>query len=311
MNLACTLFDAHYLFKGIALLKSLNRHWKRFEIWVLCMDKITYTELSKLEIPNTRLVELEDFLTKDLKKVQKERSRAEFCWTCASSFTKYVLSKNPKARFISYMDADIYFYSSPDVIFKYLKNKSIMAIEHRFPKDKKFMEETTGKFNVSMVTFKNDRIGNECLNTWSKQCLEWCFWKKEDGKLGDQLYLNDWPHLYRNNFISMPHLGVGVAPWNLRTYKISLIRNNVYIETDRLVFFHFHQLEIQKNRFIRTTVYKIPDIVGKYIYDPYEKAIKVIKNQITDENRDKNIFFSEPKIVKEFFFTIYKFFLGF
>jgi len=34
------------------------------------------------------------------------------------------------------------------------------------------------------------------LNYFRKQCIEWCYNRSENGRYGDQLYMNDWPDKY-------------------------------------------------------------------------------------------------------------------
>ena len=43
----------------------------------------------------------------------------------------------------------------------------------------------------------------KCLKKWTNQCLEWCYYKLEDGKMGDQKFLDEWPKLYKSCHIIM------------------------------------------------------------------------------------------------------------
>ena len=70
------------------------------------------------------------------------------------------------------------------------------------------------------------------------------------GTCGDQKYLDEWPNLYKTLKIMKSH-GMGVAPWNLNRTNIRIQDNEYFADDDRLIFFHFHGLEIYhfKNRF--------------------------------------------------------------
>ena len=48
-----------------------------------------------------------------------------------------------------------------------------------------------GQFCVEWVTIKNDKEGLRCLNHWKRECINWCYDKKEQIRMGDQKYLDD------------------------------------------------------------------------------------------------------------------------
>ena len=58
-----TIFDSLFLPQGLALHMSMERHIKNYTLWVLCVDKQTYVVLNKLELPNVRLLQLNEFET--------------------------------------------------------------------------------------------------------------------------------------------------------------------------------------------------------------------------------------------------------
>ena len=66
---------------------------------------------------------------------------------------------------ITYLDADLLFYSSPNKIFKEIDNSSIAIIEHRFSPPFKNLE-INGRFCVEWNSFRRDKEGMECLENW-------------------------------------------------------------------------------------------------------------------------------------------------
>lgn len=283
----CTYFDKNYLIKGLAMHSSLMRYNPDCMLYILCMDDYTKIIIEKLKLKNTHLISLSDFEDSQLLKAKQNRNIIEYYWTCTPSLPLYVLKKN-KSEYCIYIDADFMFYSSVDPIIDELNNKSIYIVEHRYPKNQKERNETSGRFNVGILVFKNDKEGIECLEKWRKQCIDWCYWREEDGKMGDQLYLNDWPKLYKNIVISA-NLGVNVAPWNINQYSITIKNHSIYLNSDKLICFHFHQFKIYGvNSFSLAIGYKLKQEIKTFIYSPYLNEINIqirrVKNIIPDFN---------------------------
>jgi len=239
----CTLFDRNYLFKGVAMLRSLVRHSKEANIYVLCIDEVTGALLRKLEIPGVHTISLAEVETSEVLAAKKNRSIAEYCWTLSSVTLWHVIQSVPSVDLLTYLDADLMFFSDVEPVFEEMGSASILAIEHRYPPERKRFE-IYGKFNVQWVSFRRDRDGLDCLKTWRAQCLDWCYARIEDGKHGDQMYLDAWPELYGTAFHSLQNVGAGLAPWNYSNYKISQEDNCILVDGTKLIFYHFHQFQI-------------------------------------------------------------------
>ncbi|MBF0449812.1 MAG: hypothetical protein HQK75_03845 [Candidatus Magnetomorum sp.] len=142
-----------------------------------------------------------------------------------------------------YLDADLFFYASPDPIWQELDQHSVMIHEHRFSPEQKYLERN-GKYNVGLLCFKNDSQGMKVLNWWRSCCNEWCFYRLEEGKFGDQLYLNQFPTRFQGVKI-LEHIGAGVAPWNHIQYQFSIDEHGKkWVDNYPLIFYHFHSLEM-------------------------------------------------------------------
>ena len=284
----CTLFDSNYLIKGITMIKSLSEHCDNFNIFVLCLDDKTKLLLEKINLKQIRIISLNQVENKELLKAKASRSRAEYCWTLASSFTYYLMEKYKNLDLITYLDADLLFFSNVEPIFKEINNASIAIIEHRFSSPFKNLE-VNGRFCVEWNSFRRDEEGMKCLRIWKDQCLEWCYYKIEDGKMGDQKFLDDWPFKYKSCHI-INHLGAGIAPWNYSQYEIKNKYPSITINGEKLIFYHFHQFQILKNsKFFRlgaiyTSNKKAPDS----IYERYEKKLLHSLEQIRSIDADFN-----------------------
>ncbi len=278
----CTLFDINYLIKGLTMIKSLSEFSKDFEIYVLCLDKKTKYFLAKINYSYIKCIELSEVENNALIKAKEDRTKAEYCWTLASNFTWYIMDKFKNINFITYLDADLLFYSSFEPIFKEIGNSSIAIIEHRFSKPFKNLE-VNGRFCVEWNSFRRDKEGIESLNTWRKQCLEWCFYKLEDNKMGDQKYLDEWPNKYNSCHI-IKELGAGIAPWNYSQYEIKNKHSEITINGENLIFYHFHQFKILKNnKFFRLgEIYTTHKKEPESIYKRYEEKLILTLNQIRE-----------------------------
>ena len=87
-------------------------------------------------------------------------------------FTWHVFQRYKEIDLITYLDADIFFYSEVDPIFKEIANSSIAIIEHRFSPPLKHLEINGRFLCVEWNSFRRDKEGIECFDTWRKQCLE-------------------------------------------------------------------------------------------------------------------------------------------
>ena len=270
----CTYFDRNFLLKGLALHASLVKHDPEAKLWILAFDKYTEEILRKMKLKGVTVIPCREFEDRELLAVKGTRSRVEYIWTCTPSLPLYVFKRLPKMGYVCYLDADLFFYSSSIDAVSEIEDKSIMAVPHRFPKGLEGKVRDAGYFNVSFNVFKNDRVGIECLKRWRKQCLDWCYWKYEDGKLGDQMYLDEWPDLYKESLVISNNVGVDTAPWNVSQYQVTRKNGNVFIDDTRLTCYHFHQFQILgSDSFSRVLGYTLSRDVIEYIYKPYEREL--------------------------------------
>ena len=263
----CTYFDRNYLVRAIALIESLNKHEKNdFQLFAVCHDEISRIILKKLNFPNVTIVPMHKIEQGDapLVTTKKTRSLVEYYWTAGPTVILWLLEHNPGIDVLTYIDADLFFFSSPDPIFSELCDNSVLIHEHRFPPSLMHLE-VHGKYNVGLLCFRNDEIGLKVLNRWRQQCIEWCYVKRsQDGKFADQVYLNDWPRRFEHVTV-LQNVGAGVAPWNHTQYTYSVDESNrVFVNGTPLVFYHFHEL-----KFIS------PDVIVPFTH--YPLLLKILK----------------------------------
>lgn len=284
----CTLFDSNYLDKGLALYLSMKKNIDIFKLYIFAFDRKCFEILFDMKLKNVVLLSVEDILNEELRKVQKDRSLAEFCWTCTPFVIRYVLQEY-REKICTYIDADTYFFSDPiNAIQEILDNEcSVGLVEHRFERNFEYGEHifSEGKYCIQFNTFFNNKEGMEVLEDWKNRCLEWCYYRYEDGKLGDQRYPDKWRQRYACVHESQ-NLGIGVAPWNLYRYELCQNKKGkIYMKyKDRkflLVFYHFEGMRYLDNGKIHLNVWK-PETKGMngkihLIYGEYFRTIIVIR----------------------------------
>jgi len=267
----CTLFNKNYLLRALTMIK--------FGLYVLAFDDETHQYLVQLNKKNIVPIRLCDFETEELLTAKKTRTLAEYCWTCTPSIIKYCIEKYQLSA-CTYIDADLYFYSDPQCLIDEMGDHAVLISEHRYTQ-KYNQESSSGKYCVQFMTFVNNEKGNEVLNWWAKACIDWCYARHEDGKFGDQKYLDDWLVRFQGVYV-MQNSGGGIAPWNVQQYKFKWNNQRLKYTLAGMsswsdaVFYHFHALKLFPEGIACTSSYdKSEDVVNK-VYRPYLREMKTL-----------------------------------
>ena len=288
----CTYFDRNYLIKGLTLIESLKRHEKTdFQVFVVCFDDITRIILDKLHIERVTTIPLHLLEQRDfpLLEAKQNRSLVEYYWTLTATVLLRIIENNPEIDVLTYLDADLFFYSSPDPIFDEMGKNSILIHEHRFSPEQAFLEPY-GKYNVGLLCFRNNTNGLEAINWWRDRCIEWCYARLENGKYGDQLYLNDWPTRFQKVAV-LQNIGAGVGPWNHIQYSFRAGEEGtgVLVNDTPLVFYHFHSFSFVRPEIIIPSRYPTNPLtkdILRLCFIPYMNAllpqIEKIRNILPD-----------------------------
>ena len=209
-----TLFDSLFLPQGLALHKSMERYAGIYTLWVLCMDDDVHEVLCKLNLPNIRLLQLSKLETPELLAIKPSRSKGEYCWTLTPFAPRFVFENSPVVQRVTYLDADMWFRAPPKNIFKEFESskKHVLITECAYSVEYD-QTITAGKFAVQFMIF--NRGGSEIVRKWwEEKCLEWCYARYEDGKFGDQKYLDEWESLFDDDVYVLEDNNLIVAPWN-------------------------------------------------------------------------------------------------
>lgn len=268
-----TLFDRLFLPQGLALHMSMERVLTDYTLWVLCIDDEVDDLLSKLKLPNVRLLKLSELETDEMKRVKQERARNEYCWTITPFAPRFVFEADADAGRVTYIDADIWFRKKPNLIFSEFEasGKDVLITDHAYAPEYD-QSATSGQYCVQFVTFT--RNGGELVRKWwEERCIEWCFARVEQGKFGDQMYLDDWPERFPDQVHVLQDKELAMAPWNATRFPYG-----------QSVFWHFQSLRLLNGSgnapFAEWGPYIIPKPAKRNVYAPYlldlRKAIDIM-----------------------------------
>jgi len=274
----CTLFDSNYLTRGLALYHSLRATCESFKLYVYCFDETAYEILSKLSLSDLVPISLADFENPKLLAIKPGRSRGEYCWTCTSHIIRDAIERF-KLPEVTYLDADLFFFSDPGMLLDEFRQYggSVLITEHRYT-SRYDQSANSGIYCVQFMTFIADRNGLKTLDWWCDRTLEWCYNRHEDGKFGDQKYLDDWPKRFEGIHV-LQHLGGGVAPWNVQQYKV---QEGPKVNHVPVVFYHFHDLSWYEDDSFMLNRYRLSGAAINVIYRPY---IHALRNRLVEVQR--------------------------
>lgn len=258
-----TLFDSLFLPQGLALHTSMQRHLSNYTLWILCVDDKTYEILTILNLPHVRLLQLSKLETEDLLRVKPTRSKGEYCWTLTPFTPRFVFAADSTVQRVTYIDADIWFRKSPSDIFNELEisKKSVLITDHAYAPEYD-QSATSGQYCVQFMTFTR-QSGEPVRRWWEERCIEWCYARSEDGKFGDQKYLDDWPERFSEQVHVLNNKELTLAPWNATRFPYATS-----------VFFHFHGLRIVGDNKVIIGFYNLPAPLIREVYIPYLADLK-------------------------------------
>lgn len=284
----CTYFDHNYLPRAMVMLESLHTHNPHAHVYVLCLSDQCYDGMQKLAYPFVTLIQLTDFeaANPELMAVRPTRSLVEYYFTMTPCLPWHILHTVDGINAVTYLDADMMFFSSVEPIFEEAGDASVILTPHRFSSD---LQDRVryGIYNVSWITFCKTESGLACLAWYKKACLNWCYDRYEQNgkeeRFADQKYLDYFP-LKFSGVHSVQHKGAGVAPWNIKGSSFYLKDSCVIIDHNILIFYHaqaFNHLwwKLYASGLGEYNV-RLCSVLRKGIFFPYCKRYEENKNFI-------------------------------
>lgn len=161
-----------------------------------------------------------------------------------------VLTGQPDAEKIFYLDPDIAVFSSLQPLVDLLDEASILLTPHQLAPETTRMaiidnERTSlrlGTYNLGFVAIRNNESGKAFADWWNERLREYCHDDPENGIFVDQKWCDLVPALFDDvSIVRDP--GYNVASWNLSQRKVSIGESgDILVNGNLLRFFHFTKL---------------------------------------------------------------------
>lgn len=267
-----TLFDSRFLLLGLALHSSLQKVVPNSHLWVICIDELVEQQINGLNLDHVSTIPLRSIETDELRAVKPTRTVGEYCWTLTPFAPQSVFDLAPDAERVTYLDSDLFFFSNPETIFSEfeLSRKHVLITEHAYAPA---LDRTvqSGRFCVQFMIFRRTPESFGVMKWWQDRCIEWCFDRNEDGKFGDQKYLDQWPALFPNEVHILSQVDKTLAPWNVDYF---LAKNPI---SHTPIFYHFQSFRIVSDKLARLYV---GVAISENAYKFYQSYLVAIEKQV-------------------------------
>ena len=242
-HVICTLFDHRYLSRGLCMIGSARRHGFTQDIWVLCLSEECRQTLAALALPGVYTITL-DQLEAHIPRLiaaRADRGILEYYFTCMAALHTYLFDALPDIDGTMYVDADIQFFASPEVVFDAIGDAPAAVTPHNFPPGKNPDHEKFGAFNAGWTAFRRTPDGQKVLSWWLERSLEWCRNYVDGYRYANQGYLTRFHEIAPNTKV-LNQKGFNCAPWNIPMYDVTERDGCIFVDDEPMVFFHFHGL---------------------------------------------------------------------
>ena len=133
------------------------------------------------------------------------------------------------------------------------------------------------------------------MKKYRKLCFNFISWetkKKGKSNFADQTYLEKLIKIYKNIKI-INHNGVNTAPWNIGGMKLSQKNKKIYVNGEKLIFYHFSGIRSLFNKFFFFNLYhynrkNLPN-VKHHLYRKYFLVLKKNNNLFSIISKNKSI----------------------
>ena len=195
----CTLFDSRLPDAGLGPSRIAAEGRGRSHLWAFCMDDRAHQILEELQLPGLTAVALSDLEGHD-PQLAAVKADKDPCRVLLDGDTEHrpVL---PHARTPARGDH----ICRRGRVLLLESGTALCGARRRLDPDRATQvhagASTLRRRRAGYTTWNGSLSGTtsrglEALEWWRERCLEWCYDRFEDGRFGDQKYLDDWPQRF-------------------------------------------------------------------------------------------------------------------
>lgn len=297
----CTRFDSGYLARAIVTWESLRAVDPGARLEVVCFDEACFEALERLALEGVThhsLAELEEW-DPELAATRAGRSWVEYLWTAIPA-TPLFAREVSGARSVTFLDADLMFFSSPQPIFDELGAHPLLLTPARYPDAYPWLAHC-GLYPTQFLPLVPDPEAEAAYTWWRDRCIEHCSEEIEIGenRYADQKYLERWLEMYEGVHV-LRHPGAGLAPWNMERHTITRGAGEtpVLVDGEPLIFFHYTRFRRYRNG--RTDIadprFRVPRGARELIFEPYAERLGEASERVASLGLGLDPFDREPTL---------------
>ena len=277
-----THFNLNYSVRGLAMINSLRKTEFKAPILVIVHDMQSKNSLEQMNFTGVEIILIEELecAYPQLLVAKSNRSLIEYFY-CLSPFVVKYAFEIFAAKRVVYLDADLYFYKSPDSLINNSDQVNVVVVAHNYPGRFKHLE-IYGKYNVGWLQFSRTKTGLDALGWWANACLSSTSSTLSTRVYGDQKYLDELVSRFSGIEIRK-NLGENLAPWNLFGKSIQIIDGQSMVDGEPLYYFHFSGIRFLRfSAILGTSHYSYRNSLTwkKCIYDPHLSEVSIICSKV-------------------------------
>ncbi|MBL7703548.1 MAG: hypothetical protein JNM14_14955 [Ferruginibacter sp.] len=295
MNIVFTIVARNYLSFAFTLADSLREQNSGADFTIFLVDGKEGVPQHFFEKYSIELVDKE--IVPAITDMSFKYNVTEYSTAVKPFVFSHLFNKKQYAKAI-YVDPDIYFYQSPQVIFDWLDEKFCVLTPHIIRPQVSFtgnMNDTellfAGIYNLGFAALKNNEDATLLLNWWMDRLSKFCYGDRFESLHVDQKWMDFVPSYFGDRMLSTHHPGLNIAYWNIHERDIFIEgeKKKVGLSGNRenqypIIFIHFsgvNPLDVYRNKQCKTldiTKYKeweslIVDYGNKVINNSFKELI--------------------------------------